>query len=107
MIRKHFSLLQAIIEDITFGLVRMNVTPYRFSWTLFINEDLCLNFCQIQPLTTELAVVVCPILSWENGVSIFPLLFLIPYISYLKVIRTSIRACMSSISGQIVPLTTG
>ena len=25
-----------IIEDITFGLVRMYVTPYRFSWTIFI-----------------------------------------------------------------------
>ena len=23
-------------EDITFGLVRMHVTPYRFSWTIFI-----------------------------------------------------------------------
>ena len=32
MIRKRFSLLQTIIEDITFGLVRMYVTPYRFSW---------------------------------------------------------------------------
>ena len=31
-----FSLLQTIIEDITFGLVRMYVTPYRFSWTVFI-----------------------------------------------------------------------
>ena len=36
MIRKRFSLLQTIIEDITFGLVRMYVTPYRFSWTIFI-----------------------------------------------------------------------
>ena len=35
-IRKRISLLQAIIEDITFGLVRMYVTPYRFSWTIFI-----------------------------------------------------------------------
>ena len=32
IIRKRFSLLQTIIEDITFGLVRMYVTPYRFSW---------------------------------------------------------------------------
>ena len=37
MIRKRFSLLQTIIEDITFGLVRMYVTPYRFSWTIFIS----------------------------------------------------------------------
>ena len=36
MIRKRFSLLQTIIEDITFGLVRMYVTHYRFSWTIFI-----------------------------------------------------------------------
>ena len=36
MIRKRFSLLQTIIEDITFGLVRMYVTPYRFSLTIFI-----------------------------------------------------------------------
>ena len=36
MIRKRFSLRQTIIEDITFGLVRMYVTPYRFSWTIFI-----------------------------------------------------------------------
>ena len=36
MIRKRFSLLQTIIEDITFDLVRMYVTPYRFSWTIFI-----------------------------------------------------------------------
>ena len=34
--KKAFSLLQTIIEDITFGLVRMYVTPYRFSWTIFI-----------------------------------------------------------------------
>ena len=31
-----FSLLQTIIEDISFGLVRMYVTPYRFSWTIYI-----------------------------------------------------------------------
>ena len=36
MIRMRFSLLQTIIKDITFGLVRMYVTPYRFSWTIFI-----------------------------------------------------------------------
>ena len=36
MIRTRFSLLQTIIEDITFGLVRMYVTPCRFSWTIFI-----------------------------------------------------------------------
>ena len=36
MIRKRVSLLQTIIEDITFGLVKMYVTPYRFSWTIFI-----------------------------------------------------------------------
>ena len=36
MIRKRFALLQTIIEDITFGLVRMYVTPYRFSWSIFI-----------------------------------------------------------------------
>ena len=36
MIRKRFSLRKAIIEDITFGLVRMYVTPYRFSWTIFM-----------------------------------------------------------------------
>ena len=27
---------QTIIENITFGLVRMYVTPYRFSWTVYI-----------------------------------------------------------------------
>ena len=36
MIRNRFSLRQTIIEDITFGLVRMYVTTYRFSWTLLI-----------------------------------------------------------------------
>ena len=34
--KKAFSLLQTIIEDISFGLVRMYVTPNRFSWTIFI-----------------------------------------------------------------------
>ena len=34
--KKALSLLQTIIEDITFGLVRMYVTPYRLSWTIFI-----------------------------------------------------------------------
>ena len=33
---KRFSLLKTIIEDTTFDLVRMYVTPYRFSWTIFI-----------------------------------------------------------------------
>ena len=36
MIRKRYSRRQTIIVDITFGLVRMYVTPYRFSWTIFI-----------------------------------------------------------------------
>ena len=36
MIRKRFSLRKTIIEDITFGLVRMYVTPYRFSWTIHV-----------------------------------------------------------------------
>ena len=27
---------KTIIKDITFGLVRMYVTPYRFSWAIFI-----------------------------------------------------------------------
>ena len=36
MIRKRFTLLQTIIDDITFGLVRMYVTPNRLSWTIFI-----------------------------------------------------------------------
>ena len=35
-IRMRFSLRKTIIKDITFGLVRMYVTPYRFSWTIFI-----------------------------------------------------------------------
>ena len=34
MIKKRFSLRQTSIEDTTFGLVRMYVTPYRFSWTI-------------------------------------------------------------------------
>ena len=34
--RKAFSLLPTIIENITFGLVRMYVTPYRLSWTILI-----------------------------------------------------------------------
>ena len=33
--KKAFFIRQNIIEDITFGLVRMYVTPYRFSWTIF------------------------------------------------------------------------
>ena len=36
MIIKCFSLLQNIIEDITYGLVRMYVTPFRYSWTIFL-----------------------------------------------------------------------
>ena len=36
MMRKRFSLRKTIIKDINFGLVRMYVTPYRFSWTIFI-----------------------------------------------------------------------
>ena len=36
MIRKRFLLWQTVIDDITFGLVRMYVTPYRFSWTIYI-----------------------------------------------------------------------
>ena len=36
MIRKRFSLRKTNIKDINFGLVRMYVTPYRFSWTIFI-----------------------------------------------------------------------
>ena len=31
-----FSLLQTIVGDVAFGLVRMYVTPYRFSWTIFV-----------------------------------------------------------------------
>ena len=54
MIRKCSSLLQTIIEDIIFGLVRMYVTPYRFSWTIFIfdltlsNTDKLLVFRWVQ-----------------------------------------------------------
>ena len=36
MIRMRFSLRKTITKDINFGLVRMYVTPYRFSWTIFI-----------------------------------------------------------------------
>ena len=43
MIRKCFSLLQTIIKDITFGLVRMYVTPYRFSWT-FLLDNIYIRF---------------------------------------------------------------
>ena len=35
MIRKRFSIRKTIIKDINFGDVRMYVTPYRFSWTIF------------------------------------------------------------------------
>ena len=59
MIRKLFSLLQTIIEDITFGLVRMYVTPYRFSWTIFI-LGLALLYRQIVgiPMGTNCAPLV-------------------------------------------------
>ena len=43
MIRNRFSLRKTIIEDITFGLVRMYVTPYRFARTIFI-LGLALNY---------------------------------------------------------------
>ena len=46
MIRKRFSLRKTIIKDITFGLVRMYVTSYRFSWTIFI-LGLALSYRQI------------------------------------------------------------
>ena len=36
LIRMRFSLRKTIIKYINFGLVRMYVTPYRFSWTIFI-----------------------------------------------------------------------
>ena len=36
MIIKRFSLRKTIIKDINVGLVRMYVTPYRFSWIIFI-----------------------------------------------------------------------
>ena len=44
-IRTRFLLLQTIIEDITFGLVRMYVMHYRFSWTIFI-LDLVLSYIE-------------------------------------------------------------
>ena len=34
--KKAFFTSKTIIKDINFGLVRMYVTPYRFSWTIFI-----------------------------------------------------------------------
>ena len=33
---KAFSLRKTVIKDINFGLFRIYVTPYRFSWTIFI-----------------------------------------------------------------------
>ena len=36
MIRKRFSLRKTIIKDINFDLIRMYVTPYPFSLTIFI-----------------------------------------------------------------------
>ena len=42
--KKAFSLLRTtIIKDITVGLVRMYVTPYRFFWMIFIT-DLVLSY---------------------------------------------------------------
>ena len=64
MIRKRFFLLlQTIIEDITFGLVRMYVTPYRFSWTIFI---LGLVYRQIVaiPMGTNCAPLVADLFSF-------------------------------------------
>ena len=57
MIRKRFSLLQTIIEDITFGLVRMYVTPYRFSWTIRFGTKLYRQIVGI-PLGTNCAPLV-------------------------------------------------
>ena len=34
--RTAFVFRESVLKDITFGLVRMYVTPYRFSWTIFI-----------------------------------------------------------------------
>ena len=39
---KRFSLLQTI-ENINFGLVRMYVMPYRFSWVIF-TSDLVISY---------------------------------------------------------------
>ena len=36
VIGRRFPLLRTIVWDVTFVLVRMYVTPYRFSWTVFI-----------------------------------------------------------------------
>ena len=61
MMRKRFSLLQTIIEDITFGLVRMYVTPYRFSWTIFI-LGLALRQIVGIPICTNCAPIVADLL---------------------------------------------
>ena len=57
MIRKRFLLLQTIIEDITFGLVRMYVTPYRFSSTIFI-LGLALSYTDKLPIGSNCAPLV-------------------------------------------------
>ena len=57
MIRKRVSLLQTIIEDITFGHVRIYVTPYCFSWTIFI-LGLVLSFHKGIPMGTNFASLV-------------------------------------------------
>ena len=72
MIRKRFSLLQTIIEDITFGLVRMYVTPYRFAWTILI-------------LGLALGLIYRPIVGIPTGTNCAPLgadLFLFCYKRY-------------------------
>ena len=67
MIRKRFSLLQTIIEDITFGLVRMYVTPYRFSWTIGVGTELYRQIVGI-PMGTNCAPLVADLflLSYER-----------------------------------------
>ena len=59
MIRKRSSLRKTIIKDITFGLVRMYVTLYRFSWIIFI-LGLALSYRQIVgiPMGTNCAPFV-------------------------------------------------
>ena len=54
--KKRFSHLQTI-EDITFGLVRMYVTPCRFSWTIFI-LDLAQSYTVIQILVFRWVQIV-------------------------------------------------
>ena len=57
-IEKRFSLLQTI-EDKHFGLVRMNVTPYRIFWIIF-TSDLEMLYRQIVgiPMGTNCAPLV-------------------------------------------------